>query len=276
MSFMSYTAYGSITSMSPAKRRRVDTSTMAPAKRPRVGKFAMRVARSSRRKGSIAKQVASLTKIVKIDHKKISKATEYCDFSYNLGPGNPYFQTWASASLLAPVAWTATLRKGNLTDTSQEAKLLNMKVVLQLQHPAAEPRTIMWTFLWVSGKGDFNGTPRDGIDYIMQGPGTPVLINRTNIKIHNRFNIRTKARTLGDQISTSMPQRSFTMKINRWLKRTPTTAPANENNWKKLTAADFNAQEQIYLFVYADTAENATWTAAPTYSHHVTFSVSQM
>lgn len=268
--------HGSSHSMSAPKRRRIDTSVMAPAKRSRVGKFAMRVARSSRRKGSVAKQVATLAKIVKSDHKKISKATEYCDFSYNLAISNPYFQTWAAASLIAPVAWTATLRKGNLTDVSQEAKVLNMKVQLAIQHPPTETRTIFWTFMWVSGKADFTGTPRDGIDYITQGPGCPVLINRTNIKIHKRFNIRTKARTAGDQISGAMPQRSFTMKINRWLKRTPTTAPANENNWKKMTAADFNAQEQIYMFVYADTAEASSWTVAPTYSHHTTFSVSQM
>lgn len=263
----------------PAKRRRGPLIDMAP--RARIGKFATRVARGRRRstrgkRASLANKVATIAKIQKADHKVLAKSQEYADFTANLTNNPPNLRVWGQFALIDPVNWTETLRRSNHTNVSSECKLLNMRCNVQLYHPPTTTQQLTWTILFMSGKADYTGTPREGVDYIAQGYGVPLVFNRNNIKIHKKFVIRTKARTAGDAISLAVPQRSFTMNLGRWLRRTPTTNVTPDHNWKKLTSADFNMQEQIHMMLYVDSAENTQWTVLPSYSIFTTFAVSQM
>lgn len=268
---------------SPNKRQKIAHTPFTMRNNGRVGKFAGRVAKGMRRskKGtkrtSLAKQVATIAKIQKMDHKVLAKAQEYADFTMNLtGNTPPNMRVWGSQALIIPVQWTETLRRSNLTATSSECKVLNMKVSIQCAHPSTTAQQLTWTFLFVSGKGDFTGEPRPDVDYLAQGYGMPLVFNRNNLKIHKKFVIRTKARTAGDPISVANPQRSFSMNLGRWLRRTPTTAVTADHAWKRLAAADFNMQEQIWMMVYVDTVDNVQWTVAPVYTMYATFAVSQM
>ena len=263
----------------PAKRRRFGSNSYAMAKRPRLGKFAKRVARGRRpssKRSSLAKQVATIAKIQKFDHKVLKKAQEYADFSYNLAYNAPAMRTWAAQGLINPNSWNAVLRQSNLTITSSEAKILTMKVNIQALHPAAVTQTLTWTMLFCSGKGDFTGTPRTDVDCLFTGPGCPLIFNNNNLKIHKKVVFRTKARTAGDAINLANPQRSFTMKLNRWLRRTPTTTTAADHNWKRMTDADFNPQEQIVFMVYVDSQEGVQWTTPAPYTVNTTFAIQQM
>ena len=267
------------------KRRRVPIAhtpfSMARGT-PRVGKFARRVARGRKRsaKGkrtSLASKVATIAKIQKFDHKVISKSQEYADFKYDLtGNSTPNIRVWGSQALLSPIGWAETLRRSNHTAVSAEAKILNMRVQINCNHPPTTTEQLTWTFIFMSGKNDFTVVPREGIDYLFQGNGVPLLFNKTNLKIHKKFVFRTKSRAAGDPISGSNPQRSFSMNIGRWLRRTPTTAVTPEHSWKRMAAADFNMQEQIWMMLYVDTADGVQPTVIPTYSMYVTFAVSQM
>ena len=262
-----------------AKRRRFSNNSYSMAKKPRLGKFAKRVARGrrvSKKRSSLAKQVATIAKIQKFDHKVLKKAQEYADFSYNFAYNAPGMRSWAAQALINPNSWLATLRQSNLTATSAEAKILNMKVHIQLSHPAAVTQTLTWTMIFASGRGDFTGTPRADIDYLFTGPGMPLLFNNNNLKIHKKVVVRTKARTSGDAINVSNPQRSFTMNLGRWLRRTPTTNTTADHNWKRMTDADFNPQEQIIMMIYVDAHEGVQWTTACPYTVNTTFAVQQM
>ena len=264
------------------KRQRVAQTPFTMARStPRLGKFAKRVVRGRRRsskgkRASLANKVATIAKIQKADHKVLSKSQEYADFSASLSLNPPNLRVWGSYALIDPLNWTETLRRSNHTATSAECKLLNMRVALQLYHPPTTAQQLTWTFMFVSGKADYTGTPRASVDYLAQGYGMPLIFNRNNIKIHKKFVIRTKAAAAGDPISLSVPQRSFTMNLGRWLRRTPTTNTTAEHNWKKLVAADFNMQEQIHMLVYVDATDNTQWTVLPSYTMFATFAVSQM
>ena len=263
----------------PKRQRTFENPFMAPR---RVGKFARRVARGRKRaakgkRSSLATQVATIAKIQKADHKVLKKSQEYADFKYDLTGNNPpAVRVWGSQALINPSAWEETLRRSNHTAASAECKVLNMRVQLNLNHPATTTQQLTWTFIFMSGKNDFTVEPRGGIDFLYQGPGCPLLFNKTNLKIHKKFVVRTKARTAGDPISLSNPQRSFSMNLGRWLRRTPTTANTAEHNWKRMTQNDFNMQEQIWMMVYYDTADGVQPTVIPTYSMYTTFAVSQM
>jgi hypothetical protein len=262
-----------------AKRRRFGYNTVDMVNRPRLGKFAKRVAkgaRSSKKRASLAKQVATIAKIQKLDHKVLKKAQEYADFSHNFAYNVPTMRAWGSQALIDPNSWSATLRQSNLTATSSEAKILSMKVNIQVSHPSAIASTLTWTMLFVSGKGDFTGTPRNEIDCLFTGAGMPLIFNNNNIKIHKKFVFRTKAASPGDSIAISKPQRSFTMSINRWLRRTPTLAIAADHNWKRMTAADFNMQEQIVFMLYVDAQDGVQWTTPIPYTLNTLFAVQQM
>ena len=263
------------------KRQRVVSNPFMARSTPRLGKFARRVARGRKRsakgKRSLANQVATIAKIQKADHKVLKKSQEYADFKYDLtGNSPPAVRVWGSQALINPLGWAETLRRSNHTLTSGECKVLNMRVQLQINHPATTTQQLTWTFIFMSGKNDFTVEPREGIDYLYQGPGCPLLFNKTNLKIHKKFVVRTKARTAGDPISVSNPQRSFSMNIARWLRRTPTTASSAEHNWKRMTSADFNMQEQIWMMIYHDSSDSVQPTVIPTYSMYCTFAVSQM
>ena len=266
----------------PKRQRTVAETPFMVRNSGRIGKFARRVARGRKRsaKGkrtSLASQVATIAKIQKADHKVLAKAQEYADFHFNLTGNNPpNVKVWGSQALIDPSLWTETLRRSNLTLTSSECKILNMKVLLNVYHPPTTVQTITWTFIWLSGRGDFTGTPREGIDYLFQGHGVPILFNKYNTKIHKKIVMRTKARTSGDTISMSNPQRSFNMNLGRWLRRTPTTPVTPDHSWKRMTAADFNMQEQIYMMVYVDSSDGSQPTVLPSYTVYTTFAVSQM
>ena len=266
----------------PPKRQRTLETPFMVRNSGRIGKFARRVARGRKRsvKGkrvSLAAKVATIAKIQKADHKVLAKAQEYADFTYNLTGNNPpAIRVWGSQPMIIPNQWTETMRRSNLTLTSSEAKILNMKVVLNVIHPPTTTQQVTWTFVWLSGRGDFTGEPREGIDYMFQGHGVPLVFNKANLKIHKKFVIRTKARTAGDPISTANPQRSFTMNIGRWLRRTPTTPVTPDHSWKRMVAADFNFQEQIYFMLYTDTSDGTAPTVFPAYTLYTTFAVSQM
>ena len=265
----------------PKRQRIAQTPFHMARSAPRLGKFARRVARGRKRsakgKRSLVAQVATIAKIQKADHKVLKKSQEYADFKYDLtGNSTPNIRVWGSQALINPLGWGETLRRSNHTLSSAECKVLNMRVQLNLFHPIATTQQLTWTFIFMSGKNDFTVEPREGIDYLFQGYGCPILFNKTNLKIHKKFVVRTKPRTAGDPISLSNPQRSFSMNIGRWLRRTPTTAVSAEHNWKRMVAADFNMQEQIWMMIYTDSSDGVQPTTIPTYQMYTTFAVSQM
>ena len=264
--------------MSPAaKRRRLNAPTMAPKRR--LGKFARSNNRSKRPRtsGSIKKQVASLSAIVKSDHKKIARSMDYCDFSLATATHTPLYASWSLLPLLQPDSWIPTRRRSLLTDTSQEATLLSMKVFISARHATADVQTVSWNFYIFHGKHDWyqnavavNGL-RNEVDYTSMGPGCPVVLNSDNVKVLKRWTFRTHGRTAGDEASTSMKQRVFSFKLKKLLKRTPTTGTAAAYRWKLMPSTDFDPREQYYLGWYVDTVDatamtNSNFTVSAAYT----------
>lgn len=181
-----------------------------------------------------------------------------------------------------PLNWNASRRASNLTFTSAEALLHNLTIHIGLRHGPSDTTgvTINWNVLICSGKGDWlvNASTglRTSVDYQRVGVGVPVVYNGNNLKIYKKLTFRTKARSVGDQITASTHYRTVSIPMKKVLKGNPVTTTAADSNWKRMAAADFETTDQIFLFVNCDTQEGVTWSQAPAMSVTPTYTVSML
>ena len=263
-----------------SKRRRTGESTFG-SKRFKSGKG--KGSFGKRGVKSLQQQVATLQKIVKSDHKTLTKSLEYADFYMTTTYINPTYNTvWNMVKFMDPLNWIASRRASGHTATSAEATLHNLTIHIGARHSPLDTSgvTINYNIIICSGKGDWLPSAstglRDNIDYTRCGAGLPYVYNQNNLKILKKLNLRTKQRTTGDMINSSTHMRTVSLNMKKLLKGNPVTTTAADNNWKRMVATDFEPDDQIFFFVNVDTCEGITWLNAPAVSITPTYTVSML
>ena len=262
-------------SMPSFKRRRTDQYAASSQKyRPKPFK------RFKPNNKSLESQVATLSKIVKKDHQTINRALDHADFYYPTVSTVPTIRVWNLVQLLQPVLWSPTLRRSNQSDTAVDATITKLNLELMVTHGLADVTTINWTFVLFKSKGDWipAGGPslRADLDWRDMGSANNVLLNEDFFKVIKRWNIRTKARSVGDMEFTSTPKRSFSMPMSFPLKRVPTTTTLGDTTWKTMTDSDFTRPEKIYFAWYFDTIGSQAVTVNPSITAGFKFTVKML
>lgn len=255
---------------------------MAWHKKRSYGKMAGKKYSGPPKKKSLTSTVQALAKIVKKDHQQITRSIDYADFRTAPLYVNPVYQVAVCAPLIDPVNWISTCRRSQASTTSVEAIIKKMCLEVGIRHNVLDTSgvTMVWNVIIFHGKGDWYPTTslnlRPDIDYAQMGVGLPLGFNEDNITILKRWTCRTRAKTTGAPLGDSVCYRTFHLKMNKKIKRTPIQVPATESSWLKMTQVDFTPPEQIYCGIYCDTPEGTNWNQPSVCSFTANFTVTML